>query len=79
MKKLKRNLIITLILGIIASIFLIVDYVFLKNISNGTGNFDFEWQFINYSFFIFIVFFISIFNTIYKAFYFLNKKIYKTY
>jgi len=79
MKKLKINLLISLCLGFISLITLILDYVYFQDVSHGTGNVGFELQFINYSFFIFLIFIISIFLTIFQAFIFLNKKISKVY
>ena len=79
MKKLKITLIITMSLGFISLAILIMDYVFFKDVAIGNGNIDFELKFINYSFFVFLIFFISIFLTIFQTLYFLNKKISRLY
>ncbi len=79
MKKLRINLFTSLSLGVIALLFLVLDFIFFKDISNGSGNLNFELKFISYSFFVFFIFFISIFSTIYQTLYFLRKKVSKIY
>lgn len=79
MKKLKINLLISLSLGFVSLTILIIDFIFFKDVSLGNGNIGFELKFINYSFYVFLIFIISIFLTIYQTYSFLNKKIYKIY
>ena len=79
MKKLRINLFTSLSLGVIALLFLVLDFIFFKDISNGSGNLNFELKFISYSFFVFFIFLISIFSTIYQTLYFLRKKVSKIY
>ncbi len=77
MKKLKINLLISLILGFISLAILILDFIFFQDVSLGSGNIGFELKFIDYSFFVYLIFIISIFSTIFQTFIFLNKKISK--
>ncbi|MEJ2614771.1 MAG: hypothetical protein P8Z35_07425 [Ignavibacteriaceae bacterium] len=79
MKKLKINLFISLGLGFISLVILILDFIFFQNVSIGNGNIGFEITFIDYSFFVYLIFIISIFLTIFQTFIFLNKKISKVY
>jgi hypothetical protein len=79
MKKLKINLFISLGLGTISLVILIVDFIFFQDVSIGNGNIGFEITFIDYSFFVYLIFIISIFSTIFQTFVFLNKKISKVY
>jgi len=77
MKKLKIILFISLGLGFISLVILILDFIFFQNVSVGNGNIGFEISFIDYSFFIYLIFIISIFLSIFQTFVFLNKKISK--
>lgn len=77
MKKLKIILFISLGLGFISLVILILDFIFFQNVSVGNGNIGFEISFIDYSFFVYLIFIISIFLSIFQTFVFLNKKISK--
>ena len=77
MKKLKIILFISLGLGFISLVKLILDFIFFQNVSVGNGNIGFEISFIDYSFFVYLIFIISIFLSIFQTFVFLNKKISK--
>jgi ABC-type lipoprotein release transport system permease subunit len=79
MRKLKILLITSLVLGIISMFMMVLDFIFLENLANGSGNFYVEWHFLNYSFIVFVIFFLSIFATIYQALRFLNNKISRVY
>ena len=74
MKKLKINLMLSLILGFISLVILILDFIFFQDVSYGSGDIGFELNFIDYSFFVYLIFIISIFSTIFQTYTFLNKK-----